>query len=61
MIWCRLGERKNNGLSLKFHLGNLLVKGAIHCDKKLSKNRFKKLTDFIWKCAIFEMPGVRLK
>lgn len=55
-----MGERKNKGLALKFHLGNLLVNGAIHCDKKLSKNRFKKLKDFIWECAVFEMPGVHL-
>lgn len=38
-----------------------MVNGALDCDKKLSKNRFEKFNDFIWRYAEFEMPGSHLK
>lgn len=38
-----------------------MVNGAVHCDKKLGKNRFEELEDFIWRRAEFEMLGSHLK
>lgn len=46
---------------LKFSLGNVVVNGAVRCGKKLGKNRFEELNDFIWREAEFEMPAHHLK